>query len=710
MEHVSVAAPNPEAPLPPPSPVEMPTQSLRTYDKRLRHRLKGEPKVRFARAALAIIAILGTIFLTHQMYLVLQVGELTGVERVMLVLFVINIAWIGVGSISPLMGFLLGAGHRPVADAPPPTRKTALLMPTYNEDPARILGAAMAMMRAIERKGAGDAFDLFLLSDTNQARFWVAEEAMVAAGRADPEIGHRIFYRHRGRNLRRKAGNIEDWVERWGSGYPFMLVLDADSLMEADCIIELARRMEADDTLGMLQTSPNLIGGETPLARVQQFASRVYGSVLTRGLRAWFGNAGNYWGHNCIIRTQAFAECAGLPELKGKPPFGGLILSHDFVEAALVRRGGWAVRMADDLPGSYEAAPPNLLELAARDRRWCQGNLQHTRLLGTAGLHPLSRLHLAMGVMSYLSSPLWLLFLLAGMSLALHAYLVPPDYFLDQWSLFPDWPRIDPERAMALFGLCMLVLYAPKLFGTAAFLRDRVSRGLRIRTVFGLITEILLTALVAPIMMLVQTSSIAQIITGADSGWSAQSRDMDRVPWGTLWRFHRRHILAGIILAGAAGAISWRLLAWMSPALLGLVLAIPLSAFMGSARMGRAMRRIGLLTTPEELTPPPLAAEAVAEAQALRERAHVPADINELLTDSAALERHFAWIDPATARRPGEPDAALASALLKIADGLALSELDAKERYAVLASPTTLAGLVPKQPTARRVHPRMKDL
>ena len=204
--------------------------------------------------------------------------------------------------------------------------------------------------------------------------------------------------------------------------------------------------------------------------------------MLTRGLRAWFGNAGNYWGHNAIIRTRAFADCGGLPELPGKPPFGGLILSHDFVEAAFLRRGGYAVRMADDLAGSYEHAPPNLIELAARDRRWCQGNLQHTRLLGTAGLHPLSRLHLFMGVMSYLASPLWLLFLLAGMSLALHAYLVPPDYFLDRWSLFPDWPRIDPERAMVLFGLCMLVLFAPKLLGTAAFLGDPAARGLRLRS------------------------------------------------------------------------------------------------------------------------------------------------------------------------------------------------------------------------------------
>ena len=175
--------------------------------------------------------------------------------------------------------------------------------------------------------------------------------------------------------------------------------------------------------------------------------------------------------------------------------------------------------------------------------------------------------------MSYVASPLWLLFLLAGMSLALHAYLVPPDYFLDRWSLFPDWPRIDPERAMMLFGFCMLVLFAPKLLGTAAFLGERAARGLRLRAVFSLLTEILLSALVAPIMMFVQTSAVAQILTGRDSGWNPQARDADRVPWGLLWRFHARHMYAGILLAVAAAAISWRLLAWMSPALVGLVLA-----------------------------------------------------------------------------------------------------------------------------------------
>ena len=378
------------------------------------------------------------------------------------------------------------------------------------------------------------------------------------------------------------------------------------------------------------------------------------------------------------------------------------MLSHDFVEAAFVRRGGYAVRMADDLRGSYEHAPPNLIELAARDRRWCQGNLQHIRLLGTAGLHPLSRVHLFMGVMSYLASPLWLLFLLSGMALALHAYLVPPDYFLDRFSLFPDWPRIDPERAMALFGLCMLVLFAPKLLGTAAFLRERAARGVRLMTPFSLLAELVLSSLVAPIMMFVQTSSVVQILTGRDSGWNPQSRDSDRVPWPILWRFHRRHMLAGVLLAVAAGAISWRLLAWMSPALLGLVLAVPVSAFMGSAAAGRGLARLGLLTTPEERRPPPLAAAAEREAEALRARARIPDGIAELLSDPSALERHLAWCDPPTARRLGEPDAHLASALLKIADGAGPDSLNPKESFAVLASPQTLAGLAPARQALQR--------
>jgi membrane glycosyltransferase len=129
---------------------------------------------------------------------------------------------------------------------------------------------------------------------------------------------------------------------------------------------------------------PLIVNRTSLFARVQQFASRLYGPMLSEGLAWWSGSEGNYWGHNAIIRTRAFAEQAGLPRLPGRKPFGGEILSHDFVEAALLRRGGWDVRMAPQLYGSFEECPPSLPDLIVRERRWCQGNLQHEACTGTA--------------------------------------------------------------------------------------------------------------------------------------------------------------------------------------------------------------------------------------------------------------------------------------------------------------------------------------
>ncbi len=473
-----------------------------------------------------------------------------------------------------------------------------------------------------------------------------------------------------------------------------MLVLDADSLMSAETILELTRRLEADPNAGLIQTAPALISGRTPLARLQQFAGRVYGPLLARGLTSWFGDAGNYWGHNAIMRTEAVAACAGLPTLPGKQPFGGLILSHDFVEAALLRRGGWGVRLASDLGGSFERSPPNLVEMVTRDRRWAQGNLQHLALLGTAGLHPLNRLHMATGALAYLASPLWLLFLLAGMGLALYANLVPPDYFPNGWALFPTWPQIDAQRAITLFGLCLLLLYAPKLLGLASFLRDPASRGQRLRAPIDILAEVLISALTAPILMLTQTRAVFEILLGRDSGWNAQARDSDRMDWSTLWRFHRRHMAVGVLLATAAGAISWSLLAWMSPALLSMLVAVPLGAFLASNAAGDWMRRRGLLSTPEERAPPAIALAAADAIAGLRTAPTAPDDLAALLGDRAALARHFGWLDARTERSRDEPDPTLAAAWLRVTEGAGLDELDARQSYAILASSRILRRVV----------------
>ncbi|WP_340107834.1 glucans biosynthesis glucosyltransferase MdoH [Pikeienuella sp. HZG-20] len=680
-------------PLPASAPLEMPTQDLRRFTRR---RLAAPPPdtatIR-ARLALGFGAALVTAALAHEMWRVLAVGELNTIELAMLVLFILNIGWIVFGTASALLGLVRPPAAQPTEGEH--SGRTALLIPIYNEDATQVVAAAAAMLRALATDRPGDAnFDAYLLSDTTDLSVWLTEQALVDAARADPLFGARLFYRHRLRNAARKSGNVRDWVERWGGAYGAFIILDADSLMEPETIQELARRMMADGRAGIIQTSPVLVGGRTPFGRLQQFASRVYGPLNAHGLARWFGDAGNYWGHNAIIRTRAFAASAGLPVLGGAPPFGGHILSHDFVEAALVRRAGYSVRMADDLRGSYEHAPPNLIELAARDRRWCQGNLQHVRLLFASGLHPLSRMHFAMGAFAYLASLIWLLFLLAGMALALYAYLTPPDYFADTWSLFPTWPRIDSERAITLFGLCMFVLFLPKFVGLGLFLRSEESRGGRALAVVGFFIETILSALIAPVTMLTQTRAILEIVSGRDSGWAAQARDAARLRLSALWRFHRLHMAAGVALALAAGAISWSLLAWMSPALIGLVFCIPIAAFLGDAPAGDAMGRLGLLVTPEEKDPPAITRAVEAEKLALLRRlaAH-PVDLAGLLASPGARRRHLAWLDRATARRPGEDDPQLASALLKFVDGAEPAALNPREAYAVAASAGTFEKL-----------------
>ncbi|MGH7005945.1 MAG: glucans biosynthesis glucosyltransferase MdoH, partial [Alphaproteobacteria bacterium] len=208
---------------------------------------------------------------------------------------------------------------------------------------------------------------------------------------------------------------MADFLKRWGRHYDYMIVLDADSLMEGRTLVAMARHMDANPGAGLVQAPPVCINRNTLFARMLQFAGRIYGPVFAAGQAFWQMGEGNYWGHNAIIRVRPFTEHCGLPELPGRPPFGGHILSHDFVEAALLVRAGWSVWLAPDLGGSYEEVPPTLLDYAKRDHRWCQGNLQHSRIVGARNLNGVSRFHFIGGIMSYVASPLWLAFLGLGL-------------------------------------------------------------------------------------------------------------------------------------------------------------------------------------------------------------------------------------------------------------------------------------------------------
>jgi membrane glycosyltransferase len=676
--------------------LDMPVQSFRDWS-RGRERSLAAPHLYRAPWAARLFVFGGAALLTaygaYQMYQVVSVSRTTILQYVLLVLFTINFSWIALAFTNGLLGFFALLRRPPAPPIPPALKsRTAVVMPVYNESTARTFAALEAMRESIDATGHGAQFDYFVLSDSTQPDAWIAEERAFLALRERLGPDSRLYYRHREKNHHRKAGNIADFVTRWGGAYEHMLVLDADSLMTGECVVRLAAAMEADPDAGIIQSLPLIINRNTFFARLQQFAAKIYGPVIATGLSVWSGRDGNYWGHNAIIRTRAFAEQAGLPDLKGKPPLGGHVLSHDFVEAALIRRGGWTVYMLPDLGGSYEESPPSLIDLAARDRRWCQGNLQHMRIIGASGLKWPTRQHFATGIASYLASPFWLFQLIVGIALVLQTTYIRPEYFSRDFHLFPVWPRFDPERALALFALTMGILLAPKLFGLVlALIRSDARRasGGAVRLTLSALLEVILSALMAPILMLIQSGSVFQILLGRDTGWNPQRRDDGSIPFRDIVRRHRWHTALGLFAGISAFLIATSLFLWMSPTIVGLVLAIPLSWLSGQLGAGLALKRLGLLLTPEESRPPPIA----THANALQARNAQSGFDDEdcflaLHRDPALRVAHEAMLPPRPARRRGEvdPDRALAQAKLVEAESLeeVVQWLKPKERMIVL--------------------------
>jgi membrane glycosyltransferase len=682
--------------LPAESPLPMVTQQLHSFE-----RGEGHTKVARSTALRRACIFAGTAAMTaagcYEMYEVVQVGGVTVLEWMVLGLFVLLFAWIALSFTSSLAGFVVllfrardPLGIDPAAPLPTIGSRNAMLLPTYNEDPYRIMARLRAMYESVDQSGRGSSFDWFVLSDTTAPSVWIAEEKCFLQLRRDLSVSN-IYYRHRRENIARKSGNIEDWIKRFGAGYDHMIILDADSLMTGDTIVRLASAMERYPTVALIQTLPIVVNAKTLFARLQQFSGRLYGPLIAAGIAWWHGSEGNYWGHNAIIRVRSFAQDAALPELKGRKPFGGHILSHDFVEAALMRRAGWEIRMVPALGGSFEECPPSLLDFAARDRRWCQGNLQHLAVLPARGLHWVSRLHLLTGIGSYLTAPLWLMFLVLGILISLQAQFVRPEYFPKGFSLFPQWPAQDPILAAWVFVGTMGLLIVPKLLAWILLVTQSQNRrqfGGGLRVFVGFLIETFLSGLIAPVMMIFQSRAVGEILLGRDSGWQVQRRDDGGLPRAELTRKYALPTLFGVAMAAIAYAVSLPLLFWMAPVIAGLLLSIPIA--MLSSRQSDP--NTGLLRTPEQTAPPQVLVRA--NELAIVSGSVTVSPLQELVEDGPLLESHLMNLPDDKRRNRGQVDPNLAIARAKIEDAEsfdeALSYLTQRETFAVLNSATLL--------------------
>ncbi|WP_254276990.1 glucans biosynthesis glucosyltransferase MdoH [Halomonas sp. 3H] len=589
----------------------IPTSSARLAARRGREAGDRLPWLATRRALFAILVALTTLVGTGLMWRILQPGGFTPLQWGILALFSAIFAWIAVGFWTAVAGFLLLLGDRDpltlarrprvaVERSQPITRRTVLAMPIHNECPEQVVAALSATAESLIATGEAHHFTLFVLSDTTDPAIAAAEAHAIATLQRRLEGRQALHYRRRAGNAGRKAGNLAEFCRRWGADFDFMVVLDADSRMEGETLLGLVRALQARPRVALIQTVPLPVRQRTLYGRLAQFAASLYAPMLAAGQSAWQGDAANYWGHNAILRLRAFMDHAGLPHLPGRPPLGGEILSHDFVEAALLRRAGWEVQLETRLTGSFEEMPGNLLDYARRDRRWTQGNLQHLRLLAAPGLHPLSRLHFLLGATAFVSSLLWLVILLAG---SLDAVLIArsePAYFGSGEQLFPFWPRARPELIAALLAMTATLLLLPKGLGLLLALGRRAAGyGGRARLVMSALLEGLAAILLAPIMMAFHSAFVIGVLTGTSVEWGAQHREGRAVPWRAALRHTAPFALLGALWIAL---VTWQvpmLVAWLAPVWVGLALAPLLVRASGSRRAAAWLERVGLLRTPE---------------------------------------------------------------------------------------------------------------
>lgn len=532
----------------------------------------------------------------------------------LLILFVILFWFTAVGCMHGIYGFVLRVfGTRQCITRMADYRdkniegiSTAIVFPICNEGVLRVYEGLRATYESLKKTGQLAGFDFFILSDSTEPDKWVEEERRWFELINELDALGKIYYRRRLENEGRKSGNVRDFLSAWGRRYRYFMVCDADSVMRGETLVDLVKLMETHPTAGLIQTVPATMNAESLFGRIQQFANRLYAPLFITGYNYWTFDLGTYWGHNAIIRVEPFMQFCDLPQLPGRKPFGGQILSHDFVEAALMSRENWEVWLAYDLEGSYEETPQTMIENARRDRRWCQGNLQHGLVLFAKGLRGVSRLHLALGVFCYLTGPLWLAFLL--LFVWIRWYQKYTGLSTVTYPAFTPFLHVNGTvHALLIFIICMVVLMLPKFLSLVDLAVDR-KRARQFggigRASAGIVCETIFSTLHAPLQMLWHTRFVLTNLFGTSVGWGGQNRAADGTTWLFALRRHWGHMLVGV----AWGIFMWHLerslFWWFTPVLAGMIFSVPLSVLTSRSRLGMRSRQMGLFLTPEEIAPP----------------------------------------------------------------------------------------------------------
>jgi membrane glycosyltransferase len=521
---------------------------------------------------------------------------------VFLVLFFVGLPWTLIGFWNAAVGFLiLRLTADPVAFTNPALRNTpkdspitariAVCLAVRHEDVGQVFARLDAMVRDIAATPWADSFAFHVLSDSAHPEIVAAEEKAFANLREGHPRAAFLHYRRRTMNTGFKAGNLREFAELGQKQYDHMIVLDADSVMSAAAMLRLARAMQANPTLGILQT---LVVGQpsgSAFTRIFQFGMRHAMRTQTVGSAWWQGPAGPYWGHNAIIRLKPFVDHCVLPILKGRGPLGGQILSHDQVEAAMMRGAGYDVRVIAEEFESWEENPPNLPDFIKRDLRWCQGNLQYLKLLRMPGLKPMGRFQLVNAIMMYAGAPAGLLMLAAGLA------------------MIGDSSKSSAPAtlAFALYFVMLTLGFAPRILGMLDVLlladRRRLYGG-SLRLLAGGFVDTLFSIFLGPVMMIAQSLFVVGLVFGRRVMWDAQNRDGRVVRFGEALRGLWPQMLFGLAVATILVRYAMGVLPWAAPTILPCLLAVPFTCLTAGRMLGRLFVRIRLCAIPDEYAPP----------------------------------------------------------------------------------------------------------
>jgi membrane glycosyltransferase len=534
---------------------------------------------------------------------VLGAGGWTVVDAILLAAFAIGTPWTVLGFWNALIGLWLLHFHRdamaavapyaPAGDLPTPIRiKTAVFMTVRNEDPGRAILRLKTVKASIDATSEGAAFSYFVLSDTSNPAVAAAEEKAVEAWKAADPDRDRIVYRRRAENKAFKAGNVHDFCERWGQDFTLMLPLDADSLMAGREIVRMVRMMQAHPKIGILQSLVVGMPSSSGFARIFQFGMRHGMRSYTMGQAWWVGECGPFWGHNALVRIKPYHEECKMPVLPGKPPLGGHVLSHDQVEATLMRRAGYEVRVLPEERGSWEENPPTMLEFAQRDIRWCQGNMQYIRLLDLPGLHPMSRFQLVWAILMFTGIPAWTLMI---------ALLPVAAWQAQGIAAFPT------TLAIGLYITFFTMYLMPKIAGLidAMLTRGGVARyGGWLGFVTGAAIEMVFSFLQGAVSTIRTSIFMVGLLFGKSVVWGGQSRDAQRLSWQAAAWVLWPQTLFGLLVCGALLLIAPAVFWWSLPLTAGYLLAIPFAVLTAHPAFGRALQRLGLCGIPEDFDAP----------------------------------------------------------------------------------------------------------